>query len=506
MMARNISASFLANVYAAIISIVAIPAYIFLLGPDRYGLVGVYLIIQPIISLLDLGFGVTAMRESARVRGSAIDAQQFRDVIDGLQLLFWTIFVLVTGAAILFSETFVLGWLRVPPLLQQEAITATQLMAVSLMMRWLCIIYRGCITGFEDLTWLATISAVAATLRFLVVIPVLWLLGGDLRIFFAVQIIAVLIELSLFARRAFALFPERREAFDFVRARTALAGVIGFTAAVSAGGLIWILGSQVDKVMLMRRLTIADYGVFSVAVILAGGISVIATPINQALLPRLSHLHARRENAALMQIYRDCTQLTAVLAGSAAVFLIVFAREILANWAGLGERAMDTAIILQFYAAGSCALAFAIFNHYLQIATRLSKIYTLGIGIYAAMFALLCALLIPRYGALGGAVSWLGVNLYYLFAWTPFVHRELAPGLNWRWFATDILPSVTAAAATALVFKLLLPASQTWWIAQASLVLVGAMVLAAACLASPLVRGRLPSIVNRLTHFASGKS
>ncbi len=62
---RNIIANFAGKAWTALISLAFIPLYISFIGIEGYGLVGVYLALFAVFSLLDLGLGTTLNRELA---------------------------------------------------------------------------------------------------------------------------------------------------------------------------------------------------------------------------------------------------------------------------------------------------------------------------------------------------------------------------------------------------------------------------------------------------------
>lgn len=64
----------------------------------------------------------------------------------------------------------------------------------------------------------------------------------------------------------------------------------------------------------VKILPLADYGYFTVAVLVAGGIMIVSGPISSALLPRMARLQAEGQHDALIAVYRQATQLVAIIA------------------------------------------------------------------------------------------------------------------------------------------------------------------------------------------------
>ena len=58
--------------------LVMVPAYVSRLGPEAFGLVSFFIVLQTLFQLLDLGLTPTMSREAARFRGGAIDGVELR--------------------------------------------------------------------------------------------------------------------------------------------------------------------------------------------------------------------------------------------------------------------------------------------------------------------------------------------------------------------------------------------------------------------------------------------
>ena len=102
------------------------------------------------------------------------------------------IFVLVAlvagGAMYAAAPVVATDWLHAGKLPLGEVEGSIRAMALIVSMRWMGGLYRGAISGAERLTWLGGFSATIATLRFLGVLPVFWLVGATPTVFFNFQL------------------------------------------------------------------------------------------------------------------------------------------------------------------------------------------------------------------------------------------------------------------------------------------------------------------------------
>jgi O-antigen/teichoic acid export membrane protein len=121
------------------------------LGPEAYGLVGFFAMLQGLFQLLDMGLTPTLARETAMFMGGAADASSLRRLLRTLEGLF--IGLALVGSAAMFTGSgwIAAHWLKAQHLPLDETRRSVQLMAGVIALRWVGELYRGVITGFERL-------------------------------------------------------------------------------------------------------------------------------------------------------------------------------------------------------------------------------------------------------------------------------------------------------------------------------------------------------------------
>ena len=66
---RNVLANYLGQGWRAIMSLAFVPVYIKYLGIEAYGLIGIFVMLQAWLTLLDMGMKPALAREMARFTG-----------------------------------------------------------------------------------------------------------------------------------------------------------------------------------------------------------------------------------------------------------------------------------------------------------------------------------------------------------------------------------------------------------------------------------------------------
>jgi O-antigen/teichoic acid export membrane protein len=494
---RSVIATAGSRAYLLVIGLLALPVYRSLLGPDAYGLVAIYVALQLWLQLLDLGLPATLAREAALTAAGAQAATSLRALTSTFERWFGALVVLACLAAAAIAPWGARHWLTLGSVPAADAASSLALMTACVLLRLHADLYRGVLSGFERQRWLAAVNAVFGTVKVLGVLPFLMYTGASPVRFFVFQLCAHAVELVVVRAQAWRLLP-RSPVNQVPPQRSPWRLVLQFSLSMSLASTVWVLASQVDKLLLSGLLPLRDYGAYGLAVTAASGVLLAAGALADTLVPRLTALQSTAGAAEVQALYRAFTQWGAVMACAAAGVLAFHAEGVLLVWTGDAALAAEMAPVLAVYALGNAALALASFPYYLQLASGRLRMHLLGT---ALMFALLLPGVLwatPRFGPLGAASAWLAVNLLYLLVWTAIVHAKFAPGLHARWWAADILPiAVLGFGAAALTRQLHWPAGR---LAQAALLLaVSAVILAACAAGSSKARGSAWAALKRQT-------
>jgi len=454
---HNIVAGFASQIYVALIGIVIIPVLIRYLGAESYGLVGFFAMLQAWFNLLDMGMTPSVARETARYHGGANSAMNYRRLVRALEGIFVVVAFFGGGLLFLAARTIAEDWLRFDKLPLGDVVFSVELMALIIALRWTSGLYRGVITGSQRLVWLGGFNATIATLRFVGVLPVLILVAATPRVFFGYQLCIALIELVGLAGFAYHLLPTLRTGERLRWEWAPLKPVLRFSLTIAFTSSVWVMVTQVDKMILSGLLDLDEYGYFTLAVLAASIIMLLSGPVGMALMPRLSRLEAEGRQDDLLHAYRTGTQLVAVLAGTVAITVAVMARPLLMAWTGDPVLTDFAAPVLALYAIGNGFLAVSAFPYYMQYAKGNLRLHLIGNITFVLLLVPLIFWAARNYGAVGAGWAWLGMNALTFVAWLPFVHRKFYPGLNRRWYTVDTLALILPAAAIGVVLSSLMP-------------------------------------------------
>ena len=484
---RNIIANYVGQFYVALIGIVLVPVYVRYMGAEAYGLIGFFTMLQFWFFLLDMGLTPTMARETARFRGGGIDAITLRSILRALEAIFLVI-AIVGAVAIIASSGFIASqWLQVNELPAYEVKFSLVLMALNISLRWMGGLYRSTINGFERLVWLNVFGVVIASLRFVLIVPILVYIDASPTVFFSYQLVITVLELTVLFLKTYKLLPP-------VNVRVLnwnwklLRGPLKFSSYIAVTATIWVVATQTDKLILSGLIPLADYAYYTLAVLAASGIMIVSRPVSGAILPRLTKLNAEGNHSAVIQLYRNATQGIAVIAIPSVIVLALFSEQVLLEWTGSLEITEKAAPVLVMYALGNGIMVFAAFPYYLQYAKGELKLHLIGNVLFVMFFIPSIFYLVTHFGTVGAGYAWLVSNLLLFLIYVPIVHKKFAPNLHLKWIVVDIgfigIPPLLLAIAINQFIEW--PTDRFVLAAYLILVLAGAII--AAAISSPKLR------------------
>lgn len=439
----NIFSSYLSQIYIIFVSIVVLPYYIKYMGPEAYGLVGFFALLQALFSLLDFGLRPTISRQTAQYNGGSLSALNFRQLFRSLHIIF-SVVGLIGGVSLLLSSNYLANhWLNIENLNIRDVIFCLHVMAISVSLRWTTGLYRGVISGFERIIWLSRANALVATLRFPCVLIYMYFFGFTVKSFFTYQLLVAFLELAIYASKCNSLLPKLLPRLSIGWSLRHIKPFLAFSTINAITAVIWVLITQLDKLVLSGILSLSDYGYFSLSVLVAAGIMQISTPISTAIMPRMARLEAEKDFDGIIKIYLNSTRLISIIVVTAGIVLASVSEQFLYAWTGDKVLANTAGPILQLYALGNAFLALSAFPYYLQYAKGKLKYHLIG-NVLMIIILLPCMIWAAKnYGAIGAGWAWLITQALYLTIWTTYVHIKIEPNVNARWFKS-FLPSFFA--------------------------------------------------------------
>jgi len=442
---KNTIANYVGQVYTNLIGIVILPFYLKYLGAEAYGLVGFFAVMQAWFGLLDMGLSPTLSRQVAHSRSAIDDGKKLLTLLRSVEWLFGILSLIIAAGVALASNWIAGRWLTVQQLSYDQVAYCIALMGCMIGMRWFNALYRGVIQGNEQMVWLNAANSMLVSFRFIGAYVLLRWVSQDPSHFFEFQLIISLLELLVLHRKSY-IGLSVPQAVKIGFSTDALKSIAPFAGGLAYTSALWILITQTDKLILSHTLSLKEYGYFALVAVVANGLLSMSTPVSQAILPRLTLLHAQGKIEELVQLYCRSTRVVSSIVFPITGILAVFSHEILLLWTGDKVAADWAGPVLRWFIIGNAILTIAAFQYYLQFAYAKLRLHVVNTTINAFIQIPFLAAAAYWYGAMGVAYTWFGIRLITFFVFTAVVHRQFLQGLHLKWLFRDVLSVFTTTA------------------------------------------------------------
>ena len=447
---KNTIANYLGQFYNMFIGIFMLPFYLKFLGAEAYGLVGFFTMLTSIMMLLDMGFSAALERETAKLKDKLAGLLQIKETLRSVECMI-IILSMVVFVSVFFSSTWIVThWLQVHKLSFEVVENCIKLMGFMIALRWYVSLYNGIILGLEQQVWLNAFKVIISTLRFGGGLVLMLFLSDDIYYFFIYQSVVAVIELTVLNLKIYGNLPKTKVLLPSLKS---IKHIAPFALSLAYTSGVWIVYTQLDKLLLSHYIPLEKYGYFALVVTVSAAIMQFSNPLSQAILPRMTSLLSNDKENEMLLLYRKGTQFISIIVFSIVGMIAFYSYELLYSWSGDIEAATWAAPVLFWYALGNGILSVTAFQYYLQFAHGNLK-YHIKFNTFFPIVALpIVYFAVSNYGAVGGGISWFGMQLVAFFIWPPFVHSKFAKGIHNDWMIKDIAPSFFVTTMYIIMLK-----------------------------------------------------
>lgn len=446
---KNLVANFVGNGWAALMAVILIPLYIQFLGIEAWGLIGIFASLQGMCALLDLGLSTTLNREMARLSAQQNKAQEMRDLLRTLELIYWAFAAVIGVSVFALAPLLANHWVQASELSPEIVKNAIRVMGLAISLQWPFGLYSGGLLGLQRQVLFSGINVSVATLRGAGAVLILWKVSPTVQAFFFWQVVINLLQTSLAGWFLWHNLPHTHIGASFQT--ELLRGTWRFAAGISGITVLAVILTQMDRIILSRLLSLEVFGYYVLAGAVAASIYLLVLPVFSALCPRFTQLVSLGDEAGLKRLYHHSCQLMSVLILPVTIVIVLFSKEILLLWTGNFTTVANSYLLLSILVMGTALNGLMHLPYALQLAYGWTKLaFYLNVAAVLSLVPLMI-LVTCAYGAVGAAFIWVILNgALFLFS-IGIMHRRLLKGELWRWCFEDIGLPLAIALGAALI-------------------------------------------------------
>jgi O-antigen/teichoic acid export membrane protein len=439
----NLLAGLANSIWSALVGIFMVPLYLRYLGIESYGLIGVFITTQALLQLLDMGMTPTINREVARSSAEG-DLNEVGGLLHTLAVVYWVVAGLIAVLIWALAPFIAEDWLQSRHLSSLTMTHAVMLIGLLVACRWPIGLYQGVLVGAQRLAIASAINMVMVTIGGVGAIVILAFVSPTIEAFFVWQACIGLISVLSMRVAAWKIIGiTGKRGFDTEK----LKSVWRFTAGMGGVGLTALAFTQLDKIILSRMLGLEGFGHYMLATTVVSGLYVLISPLFNVIYPRFSLLVATGETEKLIGLYRLGTRAFVALLFPIAMVLAFFAGDLVQLWTRDASIAVSVAPVITLLVIGSTLNGVMYFPYALQLAYGMTWI-PLVINLALMLFLVPSIIFLANeYGAQGGGMAWMLVEVAYVLLGTVLTHRYILKGLASTWLLQDVCPSLLLTLA-----------------------------------------------------------
>lgn len=457
---RNVSSNYLYAVVNGLVLVVLTPIVVRTLGVEMYA---VWVIVQTLayyLGFLDLGV------VDAQVQRHAVLASQkrFDEIgrLHGTVLCFFLaagmvgLLIAIAVAALPSAQLF-----DVPAAAREAYGTALVLASVAMLLSFAGSAFNGIYEGFQRYDLMNAVNIVVSIVEAVSIYAVL-AAGAGIVALAIVKIGAEALRAVLKLATAWRVFPSYalpRLRFD----RSSWRAIRGFSFWNSLNDIVTEGTAHFDKLLIPILLGSALLTPYSLVLMIAAAVFIVAEPITDTYLPIAANRHARGDATGIGALLTRGTKLVNMATLPVLVVVLCFGQELLELWVGEAYTRVAPAV-----------LWLTVINCYVSTYFWTALSVLMGAGLVKRMFwasllelaivLVLIMILVPPFGLTGLALGGLIGNVVIGFKY--FIAKACRLGdlrLGSFLFATMLRPAAGAAPALAVGIGLeLFAAPQSW--------------------------------------------
>jgi O-antigen/teichoic acid export membrane protein len=310
--------------------------------------------------------------------------------------------------------------------------------------RWPISLYTGVLRGLEKQVLTNIISLSVVIIKVIgIIIVILWI-SNTITAFLMWQLMIATGELLINYFITWYNIPYNEikyKVFDII----ILKRMWSFSSRVSLISIFATVLKQLDKIIMVKMVTLQQLGYYNIAAVMASGIYLFCLPITTAVFPRLSSLYGENKITELSKVYHLSAQYVSLLVAPIAGALIFYSYEIIFAWTNSIEIAKSAYLVLTLLSLATLFNTMMNIPYMLQLASGLTWLPLWNNFIAVIILAPTIFLLVNSVGIIGGAIAWLIFNFIYFNIVSRIMHRYILIDQFKKWFYKDTMPFIITA-------------------------------------------------------------
>ena len=395
------------------------------------------------LGILDIGISGTFLKIVATSKNNKYAFEKTCNLFFKISLCFLAISIAL-ALGIFFSANYLATqWLKTKiDIIESE--TCIKIIGFALALNYLKIYLSSFLNGMEKQHFLAGWGTVASSLLYAGSYSAIFI-GSEalLNYFYSVSFFSAL-DLGAIALIVFFAIKKNKQHLkmqhnlvpDSSDEKISIRNIFHFSLQLSGLSAIWVIATQIDKLVLSKYIALNDYAHYQIAAQLSMLISIFIAPISQYLLPRLSALWNEKKSHELIRQLMHFLLCFIILIGPIPVYFFLLGDNLVFAWMHNQQLGHDINSYAKWLTAASYISALMNFMFILRYALGKLKKYFYSYALYSTI-TIPTSIAIAKYWGAGASAKFIFLHslIFMLICGAGSIHKMVS----------GLLPLVTSA-------------------------------------------------------------
>ncbi|WP_127021656.1 lipopolysaccharide biosynthesis protein [Rheinheimera mangrovi] len=454
-----------AQTLKALLPLVFVPLILDITGPEQYGLVSLLALFIGLLGLLDAGVsgGITRL-----VAIHKNDVQGVKKVFSFYLKVFCVLFavaILLFTFVVLSKDLIENNWLKSnlkPEIVSQSLLIMGFILFVSYLKTYL----TSFLNGLERQVPLAYWSVTSTLAYYFGSYLGLVYSSGDILVYFLIMLVVSVIDflvvssLVLYYYSVEKTMLAKKNVLNYISSsyqneNIKVRDFVGTTIHLSGLSLLWVVATQVDKLVLTKYIPLEEFAYYQIATQVSLCLGLFTVPLTQFLLPRLSSLFSNGDSDRLSELFtKFFLAFIAIVTPIIPLFFLCGA-ELIYVWIGSRDISENVNGYAKWLISSAYFYGITNFLFIILFAVGKLKYHFRAYSLYSLLTIPLSVIVAMKFGGEGSAFFIFLHSMIFMFFWSGFVLNSLIPKLikyGFMVFTASLLSSVSILILNKLVF------------------------------------------------------
>ena len=415
----------------------SIPFLLHFLGPESFGLIGTYTLIQAWFNLLDMGFSPMLNRAVAQYTAHKDDKKSIVNLLRSVETILLIFMVLIAILPLTYSVEIANFWLSSDAFDSSQISLVLNIFTVLVFFRIFEGIYRSVLAGLQKHFLLNLISVVLSILKTVISLLIVAYYSQDVAIYFAVQMVFGILTALSFMFFVYNTLPNKMSGASF--SASVLRKQLKFSSGLAAITFLSLCLTQVDKVILVKFLTLENFGYFTLAASVASILHTLIIPVSISIGPKLAVFQKKHDFEQFEKTFMLGSEFISLIVCVFGGLLFVYSFELITLWTRSQDASHRISDIARFFVLGNIFNAMMWMPFQAQVAYGWSALAVKTNIISLLLVVPLNLAFVPQYGVYASGVIWVTLNLGYVLVGSQFMFAKILVSSKRKWFLNAVL-------------------------------------------------------------------